>query len=181
MKNVRWQLMLISLIIVIYFVCLFFYTHQLMIILNQEKVPSIDEKNKDAFEFLRKALLDDYGCYHCINIHTTYSQISDIVRVYDMSIKYQRRFTLFRLALNGFGIFNVITTSSVFGGPLLINIISSFSCVCLVLAQLVQEICALIILESMVVVVSTMMMIHSCYSIFVNILEIHSIRLLKRE
>ena len=38
-----------------------------------------------------------------------------------MSIEYQQRFTLLRLALNGFGIFNVITNSFIFSGPLTIN------------------------------------------------------------
>lgn len=164
-----------------YCICLFSYIYQLIRIFDEEKQQSIDEKNKDAFEFLRKAIVDDYRCYHCINTYSTSSRISDIVHVYEMSIEYQRRFTLLRLVLNGFALFNVITISFIFGGPTMINVISIFSCICIVIAQLVQEISTLIILESVGVVVATMVMIHSCYSVFVNILEIHSIRLLKRE
>lgn len=111
----------------------------------------------------------------------SYSEIEEIIKSKSALMKYQRRTVILKTALNGSGLFNIITVSVLFAGPLIINAASVISCVCPLVAQLVNELNHMILLESVILVVSTFVTLHSCYSIFVDILENYAIQLLKTE
>ncbi len=70
---------------------------------KQNDTQSVDGKKDGAYQILRDIASNKYGCYHCINSHTTYDNINEILKLYDASVGQQIQLGRLRLVLTFWG------------------------------------------------------------------------------
>jgi hypothetical protein len=105
---------------------------------------------------------DEYLSRYCIGHHTSHENITEIIRIHGALIGQQATVVRLRIALNVLAVFNVVIPSIVFGGLFVINTMSCIRCICLIVAQYIDQIHRVVLLESVVAIVGTIIAIQSC-------------------
>jgi hypothetical protein len=169
-------------ILILYLICLCWYIAQTTLILSLNNPQLIIEQNTAALNFLRNITADEHLCYHCINGHVNRDELKKkIIDNFDTSIKLGNKLLFFRLTFIASGLYNVSVLFLVFGDPVIINIASLLSSICLTIALFVENIYGLVFLESVVIIVSTLIMFIASHPIHVNIIQILNTKPLKSQ
>ena len=177
--SVCWIFLLGAFIIVFFLTFAAMFVHQTVNMYNEVDVKSINESDSKCYTVLRYILANKAQCHSCINKHTNFDELTNIVREHGISRIREEQLSRLRNILNGFEFFIFLVVFAVYGGSKIINIFTGISIICTFLAQHVTSFDKMIPLECVIVFVATIAFFQSLYSLVVTIIEIHTRRNIK--
>jgi hypothetical protein len=131
-------------------------------------------ENQYIHKVLSNMVEDNYNCHYCIKSHTSHDIIEKTLELHNDHMQQQKHLSGLRIILSVFSVYHVLLVFVIYGGPVLINTLTSINIFLIIIVQFVEQFDAIMFIESLVVLVATVIAVQSSYCLIVASYEVHT-------